>query len=178
MVKLICLLLVSLSFMSETFSQKNSEAITAVPGRNSFYAEIGGPGILFSANLDRRFKNSNLGWGGRVGLGFVSGYLDTNSQGWYDNPSSVVTIPVQINYIFGKAGTPHTFEVGAGATLLGRKVEVLDFYEKQTNFFATASFMYRRQPVNGGFSWRLGFTPLIAKEYIQAFGGASVGYNF
>jgi hypothetical protein len=38
--------------------------------------------------------------------------------------------------------------------------------------------MYRRQPVNGGFSWRVGFTPLIAKGYVQGFAAASVGYNF
>ena len=149
-----------------------------VPGRSSFYAELGGPGILFSANYDTRFSNSNLGWGGRIGLGFVSGYLEPNDQGWYDDPSSVVTAPVQVSYIFGKKSNPHTFEVGAGVTFVGKKVDVLDFYDNPTNFFGSASFMYRRQPANGGFTWRIGFTPLIAKGYIQAFGGASVGYSF
>jgi hypothetical protein len=175
--KIIMLLIVSIPLMKEIYSQEKT-SITNVPGRNSFYAEIGGPGILFSANIDRRFTNSSLGWGGRLGLGFVSGYLEENSSGYYEDPSSVVTLPIQVNYIFGKAGTPHTFEVGAGVTFLGKKVEVLDFYDKPTNLFGSASFMYRRQPVNGGFSWRIGFTPLIAKGYIQAFGGASVGYNF
>lgn len=73
----------------------------------------------------------------------------------------------------------HTFEVGAGITIIGKKLEVLDFYDDDaSSVFGSASFMYRRQPKEGGFSWRIGFTPLIAKGYIQPFAGASVGYNF
>jgi hypothetical protein len=175
-----CLLLAIFSLSFSAYSQESTKIESAGPIQNSFYAELGGPGILFSANIDRRFSKSHLGWGGRIGLGFVSGYLedDGTSTGFYDNPSSVLTVPFQINYIFGKKGNPHTFEVGAGVTISGKKIEVLDFYEKPTNIFGSASFMYRRQPVNGGFSWRIGFTPLIANGYIQAFGGASVGYNF
>jgi hypothetical protein len=37
-------------------------------GQTSFYAELGGPGLLFSANIDRRFKPNSLGWGARAGL--------------------------------------------------------------------------------------------------------------
>ena len=177
MTRRLIFLLVAISSLTQISAQNNQENTNA-PGQTSFYAELGGPGILFSANIDRRFSKSHLGWGGRIGLGFVSGYFEENSQGWYDNPSSVVTFPVQINYIFGKENSPHTFETGAGVTILGKRLEVLDFYDKKTNFFGTASFMYRRQPVNGGFTWRIGFTPLIAKGYIQAFGGAGVGYNF
>ncbi len=164
-----------------SLAQKNSAARNEnkLPGQTSFYAELGGPGILFSANIDRRFTPSNLGWGGRIGLGFVSGYIVPDTGGYYWNPESVVTIPIQINHVFGKPNSPHTFEVGAGLTIAGRKIEVMDFYEnKSSSLFGTASFMYRRQPVNGGFTWRIGFTPLIAKGYIQAFGGAGVGYNF
>jgi hypothetical protein len=155
-------------------------------GHTSFYAELGGPGILFSANVDKRFKkNSDLGWGGRIGLGFVSGYMaredyDPNNPYYYDGEMrSVVTVPVQINYIFGKGLSPHTFEVGGGVTIAGKKLDVMDFYdENRSSVFGTASFMYRRQPIDGGFSWRVGFTPIIAKGYIQPFGGVSVGYNF
>jgi hypothetical protein len=162
-------------------AQTNDRMEKPVTGHTSFYAELGGPGILFSANIDKRFKNSNLGWGGRIGLGFVSGYIvpDTGTYFYNSNLSSVVTIPVQINHIFGKPNSPHTFEVGAGVTIAGKKIEVFDFYgDKQTSIFGTASFMYRRQPTDGGFMWRIGFTPIIAKGYIQAFGGVGVGYSF
>jgi hypothetical protein len=157
------------------------EATTSkIPGQTSFYAELGGPGILFSANIDRRFTKSHLGIGGRIGLGFVSGETyDYNNGNYTYDPKSVVTFPIQLNYIFGKAASVHTFEVGAGVTFMGKKLEVLDFYDNNaSSVFGSASFMYRRQPKDGGFSWRIGFTPLIASGYIQPFAGASVGYNF
>jgi hypothetical protein len=151
--------------------------------RNSFFAEGGGPGIAFSANIDRRFTNSHLGFGARIGLGFVSAYQsEYDSVGYYYGNydyKSTYTVPFQINYIFGKGSSPHTFEIGAGVTYVGKKLDIMNFYEdKQTQLFTTFSFMYRRQPKNGGFTWRLGFTPLLAKGYIQPFGAAGVGYNF
>ena len=158
------------------FAQKNNPGYTQETiAQNSFYAELGGPGILFSANIDRRFAKSNLGFGGRIGIGFVSGDL-TDNYGYYEQ-QSVATFPVQLNYIFGKPNSPHTFEVGAGFTVTGKEVWILDFSES-SSFYTTASFMYRRQPANGGFSWRIGFTPIIAKGFIQPSGSVSFGYNF
>ncbi len=166
-------------------AQDESSTPQKIGGLTSFYAELGGPGILFSANLDRRFKQSHLGWGGRVGLGFVTFYdenfVSTPTGGYYTdgNQASVVTFPVQINYIFGKGSSPHTFEVGGGITVAGKKIDVFNFRdEEESALFGTASFMYRRQPINGGFMWKAGFTPIIAKGYIQPSGGVSVGYNF
>jgi hypothetical protein len=157
----------------KTTSPSNENPIA----QNSFFAELGGPGILFSANIDHRFNKSNLGFGGRMGIGFVSGYLEPDP--YYDKPTSVATFPVQLNYLFGKPGSPHTFEVGAGFTATGKKINVFDYSDSTaSNFFVTASFMYRRQPPNGGFSWRIGFTPIITKGYIQPSAAVSFGYNF
>ena len=159
---------------------QTSATTNKVPGRTSFFAELGGPGILFSANIDTRFKASHLGLGGRIGLGFVTAdeARNTNWGTEYDQ-RSVVTVPVQINYIFGKSESPHTFEVGGGVTYVGKKLEIMNFYdEDRTQVFGTASFMYRRQPVGGGFTWRIGFTPLIGSGYIQPFGAVGVGYSF
>ena len=162
------------------YPQDSKNNISKFPGQTSFFAELGGPGILFSANIDRRFKPSTLGWGFRVGLGFVTGDEEKMVNGNYEwEPVSAVTVPVQLNFVFGKNDSPHSFEVGAGATYVGRELDIMNFYdERESQFFGTFSFMYRRQPPNGGFSWRAGFTPLVAKGYIQASGGFSVGYNF
>jgi len=152
-------------------------AQNATPGRMSFYAELGGPGILFSANIDGRFSKSVLGIGGRIGVGFVT--TDTyDNNGNYDT-KSVATFPFQINYIFGKPSSVHTFEVGAGATFTSEKIDPFGIdYEDATSVFATACFMYRRQPKDGGFSWRIGFTPIIGGGSIQPSAAASIGYNF
>lgn len=165
-----------------SLAQENKES-QKFEGQTSFYAEGGGPGIMFSVNLDKRFKKSHLGFGGRIGLGFVSSYTSeydpvTGTTLGYDE-ASVVTVPVQLNYIFGKGASPHTLEVGGGITYVGKKLDIMNFYdEKKTNLFGTFSFMYRRQPKNGGFTWRAGFTPLLAQGYIQPFGAVGVGYNF
>lgn len=174
---IICTLLCSAGLMA----QDNDQSIK-VPGRNSFYAELGGPGILFSANYDGRFNKSHLGLGGRVGVGFVTTWQEEFDQNgnWNSNDQvSVVTFPAQLNYIFGKNNSPHTFEVGAGVTVLGRKLNVLDFdMDDKASVFGTFSFMYRRQPIDGGFTWRIGFTPLVANGFIQPFAAVGVGYNF
>jgi hypothetical protein len=145
--------------------------------QHSFFAELGGPGILFSANFDTRFKKSPFGLGGRIGLGFVSGDLDNGNNSY--EPRSVVTVPLQLNYLFGKPNSVNAFEVGGGVTLTGRKIDIFNYYDSnRTSVFGTASFMYRRMPKDGGFSWRAGFTPLISNGYIQPLGAVSVGYNF
>jgi hypothetical protein len=152
-------------------------------GRTSFFAEGGGAGIAFSANIDHRFKQSHLGFGGRLGVGFVTAYNDyydpMGGQYVWGDQESAITVPIQLNYIFGKENSPHTFEVGGGLTYVSKKLSILNYYdEDRSNLFGTFAFMYRRQPRNGGFTWRAGFTPLIAKGLIQPFGGASVGFNF
>lgn len=177
MKRALCMLLCIVCITLSSFAQEPD--ISKSTGQTSFFAELGGPGILFSANIDRRFTNSNLGFGGRAGIGFVSGYFDDFNSPFDDFPRSVITVPLQLNYLLGKANSVHTFEVGLGVTFLGRKIDIFDYNDdQQTQIFGTASFMYRRQPKNGGFSWRGGLTPLIARGYIQPFAGFSVGYTF
>ena len=163
--------------VSTAAAQQNTTDNSFTVAQTQFFAELGGPGVLFSANIDRRFAKSHVGWGGRVGVGFVTG--DYEHDNYNFRRESVVTLPVQVNYVFGKDHSPHTFEVGAGVTVLGKKIDIMDFYDdRRTSVLGTASFMYRRQPANGGFAWRIGFTPLIARGFIQASGGVSVGYAF
>lgn len=166
-------------------AQSETSSTLKTPGRTSFYAELGGPGILFSANVDTRFKKSHLGWGGRAGIGFVNyyknKYVSTPGGGYYTDGDqvSVVTLPLQVNHIFGRSNSPHAFEVGAGITIASKKMDVFNYNPREeTSVFGTVSFMYRRQPKDGGFAWRIGFTPLVAKGYIQPSGAVGVGYNF
>ena len=171
-----------LFFVSISAIAQSGESPTSkVPGRSAFYAELGGPGILFSANIDSRFKRSPFGWGFRAGLGFVTAEEEINNgvNGYEYETRSVLTVPVQINYIFGKPVSVHTFEVGAGITYVGKELDIFNNSDdNKSNLYGTASFMYRRQPKDGGFMWRIGFTPLIAAGYIQPSGAVGVGYSF
>jgi hypothetical protein len=154
-----------------------------------FYAEVGGPGILFSANLDFRFKkNTRLGWGMRGGLGFFSYQRETvtlipGSGGFpgynYDyNTETIATFPVGINYVFGKPNSPHMFETGFGGTLFSAKANALTYEDyREGRGILHFSFMYRRAPLDGGFSWRIGFVPVINTAG-NVFPSAAIGLGY
>jgi hypothetical protein len=154
-----------------------------------FYAELGGPGVLFSANFDSRFKkNTRLGMGFRLGLGFTVDETETMvtqpGGGYYYEykTESVGTIPVGINYVFGKPKSSKTFEVGGGVTFLTKKLSILNYAsseEKAGNIVGHFEFMYRSVPLDGGFTWRIGFTPMIGTNGdIFPVGAVGLGYAF
>jgi hypothetical protein len=177
-------LIISLFISSELFAQEKS--INTVSGQTMFYAELGGPGILFSANIDRRFTKSAFGFGGRIGLGFVTTDVQvesTNPSGLYSYETrSIPTIPIQLSYVFGKVNSVHSMEVAAGVTFTGRKIDIFNSNYRTNSVgasaFGTASFMYRKIPKDGGFTWRIGFTPIIGGGYIQPSAGVGIGYSF
>ena len=153
-----------------------------------FYAEAGGPGVLFSANMDRRFNpDSPLGFGYRVGLGFGIEYeegddfitifvLDTGIT----PKSSYGTIPVGINYLLGKENSPNMFEIGAGTTLLTKKVSLYNWdndIAKPGNFIGHVTFMFRRQPLRGGFTFKAGLMTVIGTGG-DLFPSAAAGFGY
>jgi len=188
------------------------------------YAELCGPGIVFSANFDRRFKSdeTRVGFGYRIGIGYgvakfentlgdvIRDNMDENMFGNEDffpyyvfsgiplvlitlqsvtRPSanivkgdarSFCTVPIGLNYIFGKPHRSSSFEVGAGVTLLSRKVSLYNYkFEKPGHMVGHLNIMYRLMPVNGGFSFRIGITPIIgtAGDFFPT-GALSLGYAF
>ncbi len=164
----------------------NAQTPTTVVNK-AFYAEGGGPGILFSANFDSRFKKEKRdGFGFRVGLGFTIADEDIyDASGSYIDwrTTTIPTIPVGVNYLFAKPNNPNFFEVGAGVTVLTKKADILTYNweenQKRGNLMGHFEFMYRRQPVDGGFTWRIGLTPLInVQGDIVPFGSAGIGFSF
>ncbi len=173
---LISLLLVA---VAGTLSAQN-------PTGKQVYVEGGGPGVAFSANFDSRFqKGATLGWGYRLGVGFeLYDKEHRGSDGYYDwTTRSYPTIPIGLNYVFGKPTSDHAFEVGAGVTLLTHK-RVLYTYggdddARPGNMIGHFTFMYRRQPVHGGFTWRIGFMPVIGTSGdIVPSAAIGLGYSF
>ena len=154
-----------------------------------FYSELGGPGVIFSVNFDSRFKKGErLGWGFRAGVGSSLENFKWHDI-WYVEDSrkhegtpmrSYYTIPVGINYVFGKKNSTKSFEIGAGTTFLTRKA-VLFYYEVKTpgHFIGHLNFMFRRVPLNGGLTFRVGLTPVIGTSGdIIPMGAIGVGYAF
>ena len=157
-------------------NQSLSAQNEAVSGK-LIYGELGGPGVFMSANWDARFKsNERLGFGYRLGIGFglerfENKVLDFLREPYFNiyirNENKEVTktfycFPVGLNYVLGKPNKISTFEIGAGITLMTRKAVLYTYQlEKPGNVIGFATFMYRMTPANGGFSFRVGFTPMI-----------------
>jgi len=150
------------------------DATVASQRAQNIFIELGGQGLTLTANYDTRFTNKRDGIGGRIGIGHIS------SDG-----SSVTTVPLSLNYLLGKER--RYFEVGLGATYLTATADgsFLDFggddYDDETGntVIGTMSFAYRLQPMDSGFSFRAGITPIFGKDFfIPYYGGISLGYTF
>jgi hypothetical protein len=152
----------------------NSDVISKLPAGESarahnVFVEVGGQGLLFTANYDTRFGNRRNGLGGRIGIGYIAADGD-----------NATTIPVSLNYLLGNSGK-HFFEVGLGATVLatGGSDDSFFFDDNESNVIGTMSFSYRLQPVNSGFAFRAGLTPVFNSDFfLPYYGGLSLGYTF
>lgn len=180
--------LMMLAVTASGFSQKRyAEREFA---NKAIYAELGGPGVFMSFNFDTRFTKSNLGWGGRIGLGFGLGEFAENRYNYeyngiiyYDETyrwHSYYSIPVQVSYIMGKPNSRHTFEIGGGITALTRKVSLFTYGSHNPGYiFGHLSFMYRIAPPKGGFSFRIGLTPIVGTSGdLFPMAAVSFGYAF
>jgi len=159
--------------VNQSLSAQNGDV-----SNNLFYTELGGPGVIMSANFDGRFKSdSRLGFGYRLGAGFGIGRFK-EEQGKIRR--TYYSVPAGLNYVFGKPNIKSTFEVGAGVSYLTRQVSIYNLdVDQQGNVIGFISFMYRVTPVNGGFSFRVGFTPIIGTAGdLFPMGALSLGYAF
>ena len=130
--------------------------------KNTFFVELLGNGLIFSANYDVRLANK---FGARVGIGYVG---DTGGGG------GILTVPIMGNVLLGKNGK--YFEIGGGVTFLSGTGEIFNTSDAST-VLGTFSFMYRRQPEDGGFMWKIGLTPFIAEGiFVPYWGGVGFGY--
>lgn len=129
-----------------------------------------GPSLIVGLNYDTRFSNRRDGLGGRAGLGYFAA-----------GGNNLLTIPVMLNYLLGKE--KHYFEVGLGATFATGAIEDIGFTDsnktKGSNFIGTSVFGYRYQPLDNGFQFRAGFSPVFGNGYfIPYWPYLSVGYSF
>ncbi|AGA78725.1 hypothetical protein [Echinicola vietnamensis] len=141
------------------------------PRSENIHAEIGGPG-LFTFNYDTRFKEGGKGWGARAGLGYIA-----------NDSYKLFTIPVGINYLLGNEQDGKYFELGANATFTSSEdnwFEDDDDPENDGNHvLGSLVFGYRKQPIDGGFTFRAGLSPYFGSDFFYPFVPyLSFGYAF
>ncbi len=141
------------------------------------FAELGGPGVVLSANYDRRFTKETGGFGYRIGLGYS-----------FMNDFKFTTIPVGVNYLMGDKSRGRFFEVGLNGTMIFINDDLYNdggFFtvdnvdnQRKTLFMTSLLFGYRSQPIRGGFSFRGGIMPVFIEGETGIGGYLSFGYNF
>lgn len=145
----------------------NSQAQSA---QNAIYLELAGNGALYTLNYDR-LVTDNVS----VRAGAMTMSLDAADG---DGSAGLLIAPLMGNYFIGDGS--HKLELGAGPALV-RATASTDFGtfdESGTTVFGTATAGYRFQPNDGGFVFRIGFTPLFGSTGFLPWGGLSLGYSF
>jgi len=149
----------STSFGQETFK------------RNTVFGELGGSSFLVSINFDKRFSKNPEGVGIRVGAGYMA---------WQD--TEIYNFPVLVNYLTGKNGK--YLELGIGPTIgyARERQEPMDpdlSFEPYLTVFGSINIGYRYQPLNGGFNFRAGISPILNFDNVIPFWPyLSFGYSF
>jgi hypothetical protein len=129
---------------------------------NSVFIEGGGPGLLYSINYELLFDDD---FGIRAGFSYQS-LLASGSSGSGSASVNVFTIPILANRLIS-FGSSSALELGGGATIIkaegaasGNGVAVSG---PGTIVVGTGILGYRRQPVDGGFQFRIGIEALVGK---------------
>ena len=148
----------------------------------SIFLELGGNGLGFSVNYDARFAKVEKGLGYRAGIGFFPGVRmggDDSEPVFFSWPT-IISIPVGLNYLVGKA--PHYFEGGLGATYFYAKGNFTFFFiegeETLSTFIFIPSAGYRFAKVGKSFQGRVFISPYIGSGEISFYAGVSGGFTF
>ena len=127
---------------------------------NSIFIEAGGPGLLYSVNYERVVEND---WAVRIGASYTS---ISASAGSSSASATFMTFPVTARYLGLRSGN-HALELGIGGTAVyangaasGTGIAVSG---SGMAALGTAMIGYRRQPVDGGFMFRIGLEALAGK---------------
>ena len=182
---LVLLVLFSVKVNSQEKSDTNRN-------KNIFVEFLGSGATIITGNFDMRFnKGRTDGLGMRIGIGtgsVSSDYL----FGEGSTRTKMFTIPVEVNYIFGKRR--FSFEVGfcltyASITEDSNLLLFGEYSEKHESENVMVSYMpvgFRLKPEIKGFMLKLNIGPLLnfsspnlfADESSSFWGGLAVGYSF
>jgi len=160
------ILLIVTVCLSETVHSQQAGVLNA---HNAVYIELGGPGMLYSVNYEYRIvRQFSLRAGFTIWkFPFLIASVD------------MMAAPVMINLLLG--GRHANLEIGIGL-LAGRAAgEWLiggGSLGETTFVVGTGTIGYRHQSIDGGFVFRIGFTPVFSSDGLLPAFGLSMGHSF
>ena len=139
-------------------------------GLNNWYLEIVGAGYLYSFNYEKiLFRSGNLGWVGRVGLGYTPTNVKLFNSITLDKNTFMT--PFTTSILFGSAERKEKIEIGGGFTMFSEGIT-------QRTIGYTGVLGFRVIETNK-VVFRATYTPTIASDgkFYNWF-GVSLGRNF
>lgn len=126
---------------------------------NTVYLEIGGNNVFYSLNYEKEVLQN---FSPRIGISImpISEYSNSGK-----NSNSKLFITLMSNYFIG-INNNNKIELGGGIS-----------YGLET-FFPAVSIGYRSSPSEGGFVFKITFTPLLNKEIFSVFPWFGIGIGF
>lgn len=134
--------------------------------RNSMFLELGGNGAIYSVNYEY-LLNDNTG----LRFGGMASPADKDDS---DDNTSIFTFTTMLNYLAGSG--KHRQEMGVGAlfALASDDFKGVEQFDGR-GAYGTATIGYRLQPPDGGFVFRIGFTPIMSADGVLPWFGISFG---
>ena len=145
--------------------------------RNAIFFEAFGSGLLYSLNYERFLEKYDLGL--RAGASFFT--YAVSSYGSSGN-LTLVSFPLIASYYVGWA--KHKIQLGLGATVFylaassDSRGQSFDSERSGLGLAASAVVGYRYMPRDSGFTFGVGFTPLVRASKFLPWGGINAGYAF
>jgi hypothetical protein len=137
---------------------------------NSVFAELGGPGIVYSINFERLLGQSNLS----IRLGFSFIHIAGTFFGVTYNEADL-SLPMVLNYYLGWSA--HKIQLGFGFEV--RHTEQDFVTGSSTDVLGVAIVGYRYVPPDGGVNLGIAFTPMFGGGHpLFPWGAMSLGFWF
>jgi len=152
------------------FGQAQEREYSEPQGLNNWYLEAAGAGYLYSFNYEKILHRSdNLGWVGRIGLGYNPMYTKLLNKLELDGKTYMM--PFTMAVLLGSRERKEKIELGAGFTMLAKSIT-----EREVAFTGVIGF---RVIETNSIIFRATYTPIINQhgEFVSWF-GISLGKNF
>ena len=146
-----------LSLPSETFAQKEIQSFTA---KNAVYLEVGGSSGIYAVNYSKIFHQK-----GKLKLNASAGFSMWPNEKTDSKTIWLPAIPLEVSALYGKSN--NHLELGFGITSyldesLTFDSETFELSDKVVfGTFIPLRVGYRYQKPEGGFFFRVGYTPFF-----------------
>jgi hypothetical protein len=143
---------------------------------NVLSVELAGNAAIYSVNYERFFTDDIAA---RIGFGYIS---LTASSGSESASASILFIPLMASYM-GIGSADHKLELGAGPLFVSASASASGIGSSAAHasgfgVAGTATVGYHYVPHDGGFDFKIAFTPIFGAGGFLPWGGLGLGYVF